>query len=302
MPGGAPDDTRVVSEVRPHLEFLAAAQNADGGWGYFAGKQSWLEPTAYAMLALHGQPPAERAWNLLRAWQLPSGAWRPAAGVTEESWATSLAVTLHVVRGVHDEALRRGVDWLLNTRGAEGGFLITNVLDRVRTPEIEQNTALKGWPWRAGNASWVEPTAHALVALRKAAHAVPSEALEVRAGMATRMLFDRRCRDGGWNYGNRRVLATDLESYPESTAIALLGLQGAAAKQLRPSIERALTFLRGGPGPLALAWLAIALRLHAVLPEEPKLISGARGDVMLAALAAIGAKNGTWALLKTEAV
>ena len=40
------------SQVR--LDALRKAQNPDGGWGYFAGKESWLEPTAYAAMALLG--------------------------------------------------------------------------------------------------------------------------------------------------------------------------------------------------------------------------------------------------------
>ena len=44
-------------------------QNGDGGWGYFAGKRSWLEPTVYALLALHGRQKSaewQKGWNLLR--------------------------------------------------------------------------------------------------------------------------------------------------------------------------------------------------------------------------------------------
>src|ERR1041385_6757383 len=40
---------------------LRRTQNPDGGWAYFSGKQSWLEPTFYAALALHGDPAADRA-------------------------------------------------------------------------------------------------------------------------------------------------------------------------------------------------------------------------------------------------
>lgn len=32
------------------VDALIATQNADGGWGYFAGKRSWLEPTSTTVL------------------------------------------------------------------------------------------------------------------------------------------------------------------------------------------------------------------------------------------------------------
>ena len=51
------------------LQMLRRVQNPDGGWGYFPGKQSWLEPTVWAALALHGDPAADRAWTMLETWQ-----------------------------------------------------------------------------------------------------------------------------------------------------------------------------------------------------------------------------------------
>src|SRR5262245_39053203 len=65
------------SQIMPlasRLEFLRSTQNPDGGWGFFPGKQSWLEPTAYALMALHGHASSgqhfERGWKLMRSWQL----------------------------------------------------------------------------------------------------------------------------------------------------------------------------------------------------------------------------------------
>src|SRR5690242_16754654 len=99
------------------LALLEASQNSDGGWGYFPGKQSWLEPTAFALLALSPNAAGSRAfargWALLRSWQLPDGGWRPCAQVSEAHWASSVVVTLHQVAGVRDQAFRRGVEWLL---------------------------------------------------------------------------------------------------------------------------------------------------------------------------------------------
>ena len=42
------------------------------------------------------------------------------------------------------------------------------------------------------------------------------------------LLLDVRCKDGGWNYGSAWTLGEDQRSYPETTALALLGLQGRA--------------------------------------------------------------------------
>src|SRR5579862_6533994 len=72
-----------ISYLAQRLDALRRAQNPDGGWGYFPGKTSWLEPTAYAAMALHGEPAADRAAKLLASWQTAEGGWRPCAAVAE---------------------------------------------------------------------------------------------------------------------------------------------------------------------------------------------------------------------------
>ena len=75
--------------LQSRLDFLLRVQNSDGGWGYFPGKQSWMEPTVYALLALQGHPQgrsaSERAWNLLLSWQKRDGSWRPGAAVQDSN-------------------------------------------------------------------------------------------------------------------------------------------------------------------------------------------------------------------------
>jgi hypothetical protein len=125
--------------LETRLAALRAAQNPDGGWGYYAGRSSWLEPTVLAAIALHGDAAADRAWNLTSGWQQESGAWRPAADVDTANWSTSLAVVWAGIRGQR-AAREQGQSWLADQ--SESG----------------------GWPWKKVGAA-VEPTAWATLAL-----------------------------------------------------------------------------------------------------------------------------------------
>ena len=271
--------------VRSRRRWLLATQNADGGWGYFPAKQSWLEPTAWAMLALDGDSGSERAWALVRSWQLPDGSWPACAQAREPHWTTALAVLLHAVRGVHDDSFRRGVKWLLETSGSENG-IVFRVAHWLRPRVVEMDPSLKAWPWRPGTSSWIEPTAHALAGLRRAADAYGGKAIRERIAEGERMMLERRCRDGGWNYGNRRVLGADLPSYPETTAIALYGLKGASA-DLRAPVALARRFWDETRSPLARAWLRLALWSHGVAVAAGD--SPPSNDVMVVALESIAA-------------
>jgi hypothetical protein len=278
--------------MQAQLDFLRAAQNPDGGWGFFPGKQSWLEPTAYALLGLAGAPEFEQAfdrgWRLMTSWQLPDGSWPACAAVREPHWTTSLCVTLHCARGAYDDRFRRGVEWLTGLSGIENGLKF-RLAHFLRPNLVELDPSFKGWPWRPDNASWIEPTAHALVALKAASRHGGDSRLRERIDSGERMLLERRCSDGGWNYGNRRVLGVDLLSYPETTALALVGLTG------RTDVPGPLKLARrhwdDTKSPLAKAWLRIALTNNGdSLPAdaEQQLSSN---DVILNALALIAAKK-----------
>jgi hypothetical protein len=280
-------------------EFLRASQNADGGWGYFPCRESWLEPTAYAMLALHGDAACDdrvgRAWRLVRSWQSADGGWRPSGTIPDSTWSTALAVTLCTVHGESGSAFERGVDWLLASAGAESS-MVRRIFRAVGLGAAERDISLKGWPWRTGTSAWVEPTAHTLVALKKAWAARGSSELSRRVDMGERMLLDIRCPDGGWNYGSPRALGIDLPSYPETTALALLGLQGRVSVD---ELDRARAGTAESPSRLARAWLNVAAGIFGVPSETADEPIGP--DVLLAAVEALGAPDGNYALLKTEA-
>lgn len=248
-------------------DHLLRTQNADGGWGYFPGKESWLEPTVYAALALQGEPASQKALALLATWQRADGAWRAGAKVPDAHWATALMLVLYRAMNRQDTAYTKGLDWLSKVAGTEGSLPVRMMQYFLGNP-ADQDETIHGWPWRPGNSSWVEPTAHALVALKQSGRA---NAYADRIAEGEGYLFNRRCPDGGWNYGNKRVFNTNLTSYPETTALAILGLQGRKLAELKPSFDRAILQMKSARSGLAKAWLTIALRAHGVSFEPPPL-------------------------------
>ncbi len=297
-------DTSALSSRR---DFLRQTQNADGGWGYFPGKRSWLEPTLYATLALHGDAASAKSFALIQSWALPAGGWRTSADVPDANWTSALCLTVYIARSVRDKAFDQGLVRVLRTVGAEGNFLM-EIAQFTNPAMVEFDNRVQGWPWRPNNASWVEPTVHSVVALKHVAR-LPWESsnllsIRARAGTAERMLIDRRCDDGGWNYGNSRVWNTVLPSYPETTGIALLGLQNRPAAELKPSLAIAEKYWRETQSPLAKAWLLIALRNFGITVSnttEPATVKPSR-DVLVAALQCLGEPDGGHQFLKTEGI
>lgn len=284
------------SYVGARLNVLRKLQNADGGWGYFPKKQSWLEPTVFGALALHGGPEADRAWALLAGWQQSDGSWRPSSAVQVSTGGTALCVTTAAIRGEYGDPFRKGVEWLVQTAGVESR-LRNRILASIGLLKPDRNLSVKGWPWKPNTSSWVEPTSHALVALKKSASRVHSSDLRERIRLGEEQLMDVRCADGGWNYGSRAALDIDLPSYPETTALALVGLQG--RNGLGPALDLGKRLLSETRSPLARAWLSIALRVNGAQIDAPS--GDVSSDILITALEALGAPEGNHKLLQTAA-
>jgi hypothetical protein len=266
------------------LDWLRSSQNSDGGWGYFPGKQSWLEPTIYASLALARDKDSiehvRRSWKLVRSWQNADGGWRPCAAVSQSTCVTALAVILADSLAGYEPEVSRGAKWLLAGAGAESSIL-NRVLRFSGISAIEREVSDAGWPWRPGTSAWVEPTAQALLALKKVMHRKPGRTISRRVEEGHRMLLEVRCRDGGWNYGSPRAIGVDLPSYAQTTALALIGLGERAPAGAR---ERALRYLDDkGTTALGRAWLRIALGI----PNENGSGLGPRQDTLLYAIEAL---------------
>jgi len=219
---------------------LEALRNPDGGFGVRASQPSEAEPTALAALALDDE--GARAW--LAGAQAGDGSFGLNAGPYRNDAATGLAA-LALDPGPERE---RALDYLERTRAA-----------RVEASDaVPMDADAIGWAWATGTASWTEPTARALLALRVGR---PSSSA-IADGVA--LLRDREAVGGGWNYGNRTVLGEDLPPFVQTTAIALIALRGADAE-----LEaRGTDTLRGlwrteSAGGLSVATTLAAFRLAA---------------------------------------
>ena len=94
-----------------------------------------------------------------------------------------------------------------------------------QSPALGQDNSIQAWPWVDGTASWVEPTAWCLLLLKKVRSQSPRPEAAERIRVGEQFLFDRVCRDGGWNYGNPEVYGQKLWPYVPTTALALLAMQ-----------------------------------------------------------------------------
>jgi len=240
-------------------ERLLARVNADGGWGYYDGNSSRIEPTCWALLGLHAAGVLD--WSTTSAAAERLGAWQRPDGLLLESELRAddrpnlafngLAAWLLIQR--RDLAARVSVTALVDAITCAKG---------IRIPEStinRQDDALQGWAWIDGTFSWVEPTCWALLALKAAAALFP--VAETRINEGERLLVDRCCSGGGWNYGNSNMLGKALHPYVSTTALALMAMKERKGDEC---VVRSLAFLKENrltePSALALGLTIAALR------------------------------------------
>jgi hypothetical protein len=277
-------DRREMLQHRPHASLpdtapagallrqtLLASGNAGGGWGYYAGKASRLEPTCWALLALaeSGSSPASLAPHaaFLTRCQQASG-WL----VEDPTWPVNigfnaLAAFAWVARPelATDDERRQLMSALVSSKGAQA----------PQSAEVGQDSSLQGWPWIDAMFSWVEPTSWGLLALKKARQmGVTDAAAQARVAEAERLLVDRCCRSGGWNFGNASVMHQDLRPYVPTTALALLAMQD---RRDVPAVMRSLTYLEArwsdevSATTLSLTLLCLAAYGRPVVDVEARL-------------------------------
>jgi hypothetical protein len=241
---------------------LMKAANPLGGWSYLTGKLSRIEPTCWALLGTGLQPSQDPVIdsshsNFLARCQRSEG-WL----VEDAHWPVNvgfnaLAAFTWLTR--RDLATDDQIRLLVGRLVAEKGVQLP------QTTSYRQDNSLQGWAWLDTTFSWVEPTAWGALALHKAIRAgmASEDSARTRIADAERVLIDRCCRDGGWNYGNANVLGQDLFPHVPTTAIALLALQ---TRREEPAVVRSLSYLESHwaeeQSALALGLSSICLRTY----------------------------------------
>jgi hypothetical protein len=212
------------------LKFLISAQNSDGGWGYFPGKHSALEPTAYALMALRQKPGIDgvlgKSRQFITVSQSRHGGW-PVRGkeIDGASWVTPLVGLAVLAANGETKQTQIAVEFVLSTFGTMPRSWSNRLAEWLGNSTSNVTTSLGGWSWNPGTATWVEPTCYALLFLKKTGHLVRGQRPIHVVDEAEAMVYDRMCRKGGWNYGNAQVLGEELRPYPLTTALALIALQ-----------------------------------------------------------------------------
>jgi hypothetical protein len=243
-----------MDSVNTLAGLLLKRQLSSGGWSYCGSRQSSVEGTSLAVVALGPDRSQQR-----------DGGWPAFVGDLESAWVTALVLCTLNTTNDFGIARERALHWLMMERGREGHWFWRwkfKIADR----EVRFNPDKYGWPWSRGTGSWVIPTAFSLVAIKEYTACNRSEPSEKRIRLGVDMLLDRVCAGGGWNSGNSVVYGALLLPHIEATAIALLALQG---EERTPMIRMSLAWLKQRSANIeaveSLAWSILSLFVY----QEP---------------------------------
>ncbi len=204
-----------MSWVHEALEQVEANERPDGARtcaADFSTGDPATEPTALTAMALaaHGRD-AAAPLDWLVANQRPDGGFAVSPAHDESTWVTAVAAIALLSTGRRD-AGEAAVNWLLHVP--------IYTLPVAPNSPYGYDTSLAAWPWTPGDFSWVEPTAMAILAIQRS-----SRANDPRVAQGLRLLADRATFDGnegGWNYGEPRVLGANLSPAVVPTALVIL--------------------------------------------------------------------------------
>ncbi|MDQ2775108.1 MAG: terpene cyclase/mutase family protein [Acidobacteriota bacterium] len=251
---------------------LLSRQNGDGGWGY-QNATSWTEPTALALLALEASDASgtahERGCRWLLRHQRIDGGWPPNPTVGISTSVTSFA-SLALSTAFHSSAPYHGaLHWIVSQIKPDLGPIGKLEFWLGSLPAVEATAG--GSPWFPGTAAWVAPTCMAILALSAAVRLGNRPILQKEVARAQQYLLSRRCFDAGWNHGGTQFRSERAESYPETTGMALVALQGFPSAELTRSLEAAQNMQQSPGSSEAQSWLHLASLRHGQKPATPGL-------------------------------
>jgi hypothetical protein len=233
-------------------------------WGYARGGASATEPAALAGWALTcagDEASARQSLDWLVTVQAENGCLGVGAMQQDPHWATAWALATWTAYADltgsdrYEAPARSAAQALLQLKG-----------DAIeKSAEFGHDSSLVGWAWVEHTHSWQEPTALAVMALKRAGYAVHPR---VREGV--RLLADRLFETGGCNYGNTIVLGQTLRPHVQPTGLTLLALAG--EEDADGKVQRSIGWLARAIGPtttpvsLGYALLGLASLRH--LPAD----------------------------------
>lgn len=243
----------------PGYEYIISAQNKDGGWGYFTNQPSTVEATSSSILSLSNLGKYDGARERSLSWLLDAqnrdGGWGIKQNDHQSGWQTSWALlALNAISG-DPQAIQAGINWLRNF-----GFssLENNETNRLIQKQFNIDTNLNGWTWQPGQASWIEPTAMALLALHQIANISQEDHMILEA---VQYLDDRRCQGGGWNFGNPVMFNQPLPPKIHHTALCIITLSQVAPHLVQEDDKKTLNLLLAdAQRPLGIAMGILALK------------------------------------------
>lgn len=230
-------------------------------WGYQKASAPCVEPTALAVLGLLAScdkthdgdttSVARGAADWLGTVQQTDGSLGVSQSLTEPGWGTPYALFVWGALEGYTDQRKRAIDWLLRQSGE------TFAKEEGPDPVLGHDPSLVGWPWVKGTHSWVEPTALALLALRREGFGKHPRVVE-----GLRVIRDRAIESGGWNCGNKATFGRVLRPQPAPTGLALLALArtGPCGDIAEKAIEYLLATLPGVRAAESLGWGLLGLR------------------------------------------
>ncbi len=262
------------------LKYLRSMQK-DGFWPYLPGKESALEPSAWASIACRRDNSAVNEYvDALLAKQNPDGGWSNEPARLDSDWSTGAALlslellrkrspidgfSINTADSRIESACRKALTWIMDNRSERFSSAAKFVLLLWKGPEHDYE---RGWPWTKDTLDWVEPTSYVLLALRNSK--ISSDAQVVQAmTFAERYLLRVACPNGAWNCGDKIPIGTGYPPDVQTTSLALLSM---IEHRNDPRVKKSLDWITqrmNSTGSVAeKSWSALALSAYDMNCQE----------------------------------